>query len=50
MSYSVGLFADDYVIYSEVTNDLDVRLLQSDLDNASRCCEQWQMELNISKC
>lgn len=50
ISSSVGLFADDCVIYSEVTNDSDVLSLQSDLYSVSRWCDKWQMELNISKC
>lgn len=50
VSSSIGLFADDCVIYREITNDSDIHSLQSDLDSISRWCDSWNMKLNINKC
>lgn len=50
VSSSISLFADDCVIYREITNECDSYLLQSDLNAVSTWCETWLMELNINKC
>lgn len=50
VSSSISLFADDCVIYREVTNESDSLLLQNDLCAVSQWCELWQMSLNINKC
>lgn len=44
------LFADDCVIFREVTNNNDSSILQSDLNTVANWCRIWLMELNISKC
>lgn len=47
---SISLFADDCVLYREVTNDHDVSCLQSDLNRISEWCNKWNMKLNTNKC
>lgn len=47
---SIRLFADDCVIYREISNNLDSALLQSELNNVLRWCKNWKMVLNLSKC
>lgn len=47
---SIKLFADDCVLYREITNQHDNFMLQKDLDNISRWCSQWLMFLNPTKC
>lgn len=46
----IHLFADDCVIFREVTSNHDTAILQSDLNAISSWCNTWRMELNISKC
>lgn len=46
---SLRLFADDCVIYKEITEPNDVTILQSDLTKLSEWCRLWQMEINVSK-
>lgn len=50
VSSSISLFADDCVIYREITNDSDVTLLQCDLCAVSEWCNLWKMTLNTNKC
>lgn len=50
ISSSVCLFADDCVIYREISTDSDTALLQSDLISISNWCRTWLMEPNITKC
>lgn len=50
ISSSISLFADDCVIYREVTNASDVLNLQTDINHVSKWCELWGMELNTTKC
>lgn len=50
VSSSISLFADDCVIYREVTNKSDVSSLQCDLDRVSEWCDLWHMQLNTNKC
>lgn len=50
VSSSISLFADDCVIYREVTNTTDIELLQNDLQAVADWCDLWQMSLNTNKC
>lgn len=50
ISSTIHLFADDCVIFREITNDNDVNVLQSDLNATSNWCENLLMDLNIKKC
>lgn len=50
ISSSISLFADDCVIYKEISSDSDAIALQSDVDRVLQWCELWQMKLNINKC
>ena len=45
-----GMFADDLSIYMEVSTPADCALLQHDLDGIVRWSNQWQLQLNCSKC
>lgn len=47
---SLRLFADDCVLYREVSNTTDIDALQSDLNSLLDWCRTWRMELNITKC
>ena len=44
------LFADDPVLYSEISNVRDVNLFQQDLDTLSCWAATWQMNFNFVKC
>lgn len=46
---STCMFADDCVIYRNITNDIDSRSLQEDLNVISYWCNVWLMELYIYK-
>lgn len=50
VSSNIHLFADDCVIFREITSNNDATILQSDLNAISAWCNTWQMELNITKC
>lgn len=50
VSSHIHLFADDCVLFREITCDNDIICLQSDLNAISVWCEAWRMELNINKC
>lgn len=50
VSSYVHLFADDCVIFREITGPNDVALLQSDLTAVLNWCNTWLMELNSKKC
>lgn len=50
ISSSIKLFADDCVIYRNITSPSDHVILQSDLDNISSWCDTWLMKLNTTKC
>lgn len=45
----VRLFADDCVIYRDISSDSDRTTLQSDLDKINLWCSTWLMSLNVSK-
>lgn len=50
VSSPIHLFADDCVVFHEIKNGADVTTLQADLGNIATWCDNWRMELNISKC
>jgi hypothetical protein len=50
VSSKIRLFADDTVIYREIRDDTDSDALSSDLNNVHSWCQEWGLELNLSKC
>lgn len=49
LSSTIRLFADDCIIYRQMSNAEDKNSLQVDLDKLAFWCCQWQMEINVSK-
>ena len=47
---SVRLFADDCVLYRNVSSLLDCQILQDDLNSLAKWEMDWQMKFNVSKC
>jgi hypothetical protein len=47
---NIRLFADDCVLYREISNNLDNQVLQNDLNLLSTWASKWQLNFNISKC
>ena len=47
---TVRLFADDCVIYRNISNIQDTQLLQHDLETLTTWERQWQMKFNTDKC
>ena len=50
LSSNVRLFADDCVLYREISTRNDSSMLQNDLDLLNKWEKAWQMEFNPSKC
>ena len=50
VSSNGGLFADNCVIYREVSHGRDAEELQRDLENISNWTKTWQLALNVEKC
>ena len=50
VSSKVRLFADDSIIYKEITTDSDGRDLQNDLEALEMWEKTWGMSFNPSKC
>lgn len=46
-SVSVRLFADDCIIFKEITSTSDQDLLQQAIINISSWCHSWDMQLNV---
>lgn len=46
----VRLFADDCILYREISTNPDTNLLQEDLDSMVRWGKTWQMTFNATKC
>ena len=46
----MGMFADDTKCFRSIQSFQDGETLQSDMNNITRWCHDWQMELNKSKC
>lgn len=49
VSSRIRLFADDCVLYRNISSNTDRELLQSDLDSINTWCSTWLMSLNESK-
>lgn len=50
MYYIKYSFADDCVLYREISDPNDVTILQHDLNSVSNWCKTRLMELNTTKC
>ena len=50
ISSGVRLFADDAIVYRNISDSEDCRTLQEDLDKLSYWKKTWLMEFNASKC
>ena len=50
LSSKIKLFADDAILYSEVSNVHDVNLFQQHLDTLSCWAATWQTNFNLVKC
>ncbi|XP_072040225.1 uncharacterized protein [Amphiura filiformis] len=50
ISCTLRLFADDSILYKEITCADDYNLLQEDLNKVFRWADQWQMCFNAGKC
>ena len=50
MSSTVRLFADDCVMYRQIANVNDCRVLQEDLNQLHEWEERWQLKFNKAKC
>jgi hypothetical protein len=50
LNCSTRLFADDCLIYKEITTPDDTKTLQADLDKLVEWSQQWQMYFNVDKC
>ncbi|KAI5692160.1 hypothetical protein M8J77_019929 [Diaphorina citri] len=44
------LYADDFKLFREISDESDYRLLQEDLDSVTRWLENNQLEFSIPKC
>ena len=44
------LFADDTKIYTQINSPDDIKNLQADINNITKWCIKWQMQLNCNKC
>ena len=49
-SLTVRLFADDCVMYKQIANGHDCRVLQDDLNQLHKWDERWQLKFNKAKC
>jgi len=49
-SSTVGLFADDTILYGRITSPSDAAKLQCDLDALQAWESKWLMEFNPTKC
>jgi len=44
------MFADDCLLYREIRDEYDTRILQADFDSLQRWEQDWSMAFNPSKC
>ena len=44
------LFADDSIIYREITTPNDHKILQEDINRLTNWAHTWQMDFNVDKC
>ena len=47
---NIRLFADDCLVYREVTTKADCEELQKDLDRLTSWSNEWGMSFNVAKC
>ena len=47
---NVRLFADDAILYKEISSQEDGQSLQKDLDKVAEWSDKWRMKLNTDKC
>ena len=45
-----AFFADDSIIYRQISSKTDHKILQTDLNQLQTWSVKWQMEFNLSKC
>ena len=50
LSSSVRLFADDCVLYRNISSQSDCEILQNDLNQLQKWEQTWLMSFNVSKC
>ena len=50
LNSTLRLFADDCVVYRNITSIQDTQLLQQDLETLSQFESRWQMSFNTGKC
>ena len=50
LNSQIRLFADDALLYREIRNGDDQKILQEDLNTLCNWAEKWQMSFNIGKC
>ena len=50
VSCQVSLYADDTLLYQEVTSENDVRTFQSNIDAVHKWSKRWHMPFNETKC
>jgi hypothetical protein len=46
----IRLFAENSLIYCKISEDANVEILSSDLNNINLWCQEWGLKLNLSKC
>jgi len=46
----IRLFADDCILYKEISTIRDTQILQENLDSLMRWERRWQMSFNVKKC
>lgn len=46
---SNGPFANDCIVYFQITNDSNAQSLRYDFDSVSRWCDKWQTEFNVNE-
>ena len=49
INFSIKLFADDAVMYSEITTQDDISSFQTDINRLSTWSNTWQMNFNLTK-
>ena len=47
---NIRLFADDCILYNEISSPQDTAILQTNIDTLTRWERRWQMSFNITKC
>ena len=47
---SVGIFADDCILYRNIRSSVDCEILQEDPNSLARWEADWQMKFNAAKC